>query len=191
MLTVGSIVMIVGPDGHARATAKVLKKAESLCLVECDHFNSATTGETVLIVVEDDQVGTGLKVRVKLAAGRRLTLELATKPDHFMVERVETRFHGRGSIATVAIPSGNVRLTVLEVTSTGFHFKANDALPVNRELALTILIKGQYQVIKGHVVHLSEVGNRVYTGVVALNFSSRLDRRLWETALDCAGYETS
>jgi hypothetical protein len=64
-------------------------------------------------------------------------------------------------------------------------------LPVNRELALTVLIKGQYQIIKGEVVQLNELGSRQYSGFMALNFSSRLDRRLWETALDCAGYEFS
>jgi hypothetical protein len=183
--------MIVGPDGHTRATGKVLKKAESYCLVECDRFNSAKTGETVLVVVEDDMVGTGTKVRVKLAAGRRLTLDLSAKLDSFQPERVETRFHGRGSIATAATSTGNVRLTVLGVTATGFQFKAEDRLPVNRELALTVLIKGQYQIIKGEVVQLNELGSRQYSGFMALNFSSRLDRRLWETALDCAGYEFS
>jgi hypothetical protein len=184
-----SIVMIVGTDGHARATGKILKRTDAYCLVECDRFSVAKTGETVLLVLESDPVGTGQQVRVKLTAGRRLTLELSPGCALGQVERVETRFHGRGSVASVSTPNGPVRITVLGVGSTGFEFKAPTTLPVKRELTLTVLVKGQYQDIKGQVTELVRVSDSEYRGIVALSFHSRLDRRLWATALECAGHE--
>jgi len=78
-------------------------------------------------------------------------------------------------------PEGPINVWITDISRSGFGYECDRELPQGKCLDFGVAVKGQFQDLKGEVVHQRLVG-AVYKGGVKLVYSTRLMQSMWAHA---------